>query len=273
MKTKLLFISLVVLCQLGFIVVADEVNATSNSARAFSRDCSKSYSTTCMKLDVVSFVEKLSETENYSILPGVSMIREKDAVVPKTSEMVAELARDFPNDAEARLDAFLLKKVEGYLNTHSLRFKLLDQKSIDAARYLVDSTTGRGKKNKGMGQALMAGILMVKGTLLPIAMGTLAMMAGKALMTGLLSLMLSAIIGLKALTSGGHKSTTYEIVSKPVYTSSHTHSTAHEDHGAYGYGGHGRSYDINGQLNGQLTAQQPPVQFTLPASVVLKPVN
>lgn len=90
---------------------------------------------------------------------------------------------------------------------------------------------------------LMAGLMMMKGTLGAVGFGALALLAGKALMTGLLALMLSAIIGLKSLSSGGDKKTTYEIVSKPVYTSSHTHSSEeHHGHG-YGHSGYGRSLD------------------------------
>lgn len=81
-------------------------------------------------------------------------------------------------------------------------------------------------------------------------MGALAMLAGKALMTALMSLMLSAIIGLKSLTGGGHKSTTYEIVTKPVYSHSQSHSSSHEDvhggggGGGYGHSGYGRSLNL-----------------------------
>lgn len=90
----------------------------------------------------------------------------------------------------------------------------------------------------------MAGLMMMKGTLGVMGFGALALLAGKALMTGLMALMLSAIIGLKSLASGGDKKTTYEIVSKPVYSSSHTHSSE-EHHGGHGYGhsGYGRSLD------------------------------
>lgn len=89
----------------------------------------------------------------------------------------------------------------------------------------------------------MAGLLMMKGTLGAMGFGALALIAGKALMTGLLALMLSAIIGLKSLASHGEKKTTYEIVSKPVYTSSHTHSSEeHHGHG-FGHSGYGRSLD------------------------------
>lgn len=76
-----------------------------------------------------------------------------------------------------------------------------------------------------------------------MGMGAVALLAGKALMTAMMSLVLSAVVGLKALTSGG-KSTTYEIVSKPVYSHSHSHSTAHEDVGGYGHSGYGRNLNV-----------------------------
>lgn len=90
----------------------------------------------------------------------------------------------------------------------------------------------------------MAGLMMMKGTLGAVGFGALALLAGKALMTGLMALMLSAIVGLKSLAGGGEKKTTYEIVSKPVYSSSHTHSSEeHHGHGGYGHSGYGRSLD------------------------------
>lgn len=88
------------------------------------------------------------------------------------------------------------------------------------------------------------------GTMFAIATGGIAMIAGKALMTGMMALMLSAIVGIKSLTSHG-KSTTYEIIAKPVYASSHSHSVSHEDihghgggHGHSGFGGYGRSINL-----------------------------
>lgn len=222
----------------------------SDFKRSFSRDCATTYSATCLKLDIVSWVDKLNEEDDYSVLPGVSVVRENGSARANTADIVAELARDFPNDPEARLDAFLMKKVTGYLSSHSLRLNLHDAKA--AADANVESGRGKGgggglgggggKKGGGMG-ILLAGAAMMKGTLMAIALGALAALAGKALMTGLISLLLSAIIGLKALTSHGHKQTTYEIVSKPVYTQSHSHSASHEEHGGHGYSSYGRSFD------------------------------
>lgn len=57
--------------------------------RLYGRECDTSYSVTCLKLDVVGFLEKLSEKKEYDILPGVSVVKEINASDPKTSEIVA----------------------------------------------------------------------------------------------------------------------------------------------------------------------------------------
>lgn len=113
----------------------------------------------------------------------------------------------------------------------------------------------------------MAGIMMMKGTLMTIGFGALAALAGKALMTALLSLMLSAILGLKSSNQGhAHKQTTYEIISKPIYSHSHTHSAEiqhdHEhSHGHPSSYAYGRNLDYN---DGTRTAEVEYIQ--LPAT-------
>lgn len=108
----------------------------------------------------------------------------------------------------------------------------------------------------------------MKGMLATLGMGALAALAGKALMTGLMSLMLSAIIGLKSATGGGHKSTTYEIISKPVYSHSHSHSSeVQHDHGGGGGGGHaaytyGRNLDLTeAKKNGDKVTHTSEIQY------------
>lgn len=59
-------------------------------------------------------------------------------------------------------------------------------------------------------------------------------------MAALMALTLSAIVGLKSLSSG-HKSTTYEIIAKPHYTHSNSHSQTVEDH-HHGLGGYHTGY-------------------------------
>ncbi|PSN49218.1 hypothetical protein C0J52_16936 [Blattella germanica] len=200
--------------------------------KVLSKGCTHRYTLTCLKLDVVSLVDRLSEADKYQLMPGVTVIKdgadETSASRKFPGDLVATLAKDYPNDVDARLDAYLLRRLGQYLNSHSVTFKLFDEESFSKA-FKMEQEAVEQVDNKETG---------VHGTLLPIAFGALAMLAGKALMTGLLSLMLSAIIGLKSLTSGGGKqAVTYEIVQKPVYSHSHSHS--HELHHEHGLGGHG----------------------------------
>lgn len=108
--------------------------APENLASNLNKDCGKSYSATCLKLDVVSFLDKLSEQENIGILPGISVIKENSSTNVPASEVVANLARDFPNDVEKRLDAYLAHKVGSYLNSHSISIKLFDPRTFEAAK-------------------------------------------------------------------------------------------------------------------------------------------
>lgn len=235
---------------LGFVLGAEIPTKDSDRSdfkRSFEKECATSYSATCLKLDIVQWVDKLSDSGEFSVLPGVSVVKD-GSVQEKTNEVVAELAREFPNDPDARLDAYLMKKVTGYLGSHSLKLNLFDSKTaqdVVSAREKGGFGGGKGDKKGGMGMLLMAGAMM-KGTLMTIALGALAAIAGKALITGLISLMLSAIIGLKSLAGGQHHQTTYEVHAKPVHTSHHSY---HEEHagghggGGGGYGGYGRSFN------------------------------
>ncbi|XP_066247968.1 uncharacterized protein [Euwallacea similis] len=218
---------------------AEEVPKKSDRSelkKSLSKNCDD-YSLTCLKLDVVSWVDKLNENEDIAVLPGVSIVRENNSDKLTTSDLVTELAREFPDDPNARLDAFLMKKVSGFLNNHSIKLNLWKAAEDGAA----GSARKKDKKGgDGLGMLLAAGAMM-KGMLMALALGGIAAIAGKALMTGLISLLLSAIIGLKSLAGGGGSHSTYEVVAKPVYSTSHTHSTSHEGGGWEGGYGHGRS--------------------------------
>lgn len=89
---------------------------------------------------------------------------------------------------------------------------------------------GRGKKQKYAQSILLAG-WVTGAMLLALGMKTIAVLAGKALMTAFMSLLLSALASFRAGGGHGHhaepKSTTYEIVTKPVYT--HSHATGTDD--------------------------------------------
>lgn len=92
-------------------------------------------------------------------------------------------------------------------------------------------------------------------------MAAVAALAGKALLAATLALALAAIAGLKSLTSGGDKKTTYEIISKPVYSHSHSHTTGHSA------GGHGGSHEDGGHASYGGAYGRSFMTFPLPESV------
>lgn len=218
--------------------------------------CDNKYSLTCLKLEIVSFLERISDQSEYNLMSGVSVVKDNTVNVTKTAEIIAEVSRIFPADPNKRLDEFLIVKLNDYLKSHSLRLKLMDNEAMEKARDLFEGRKGKLGKKGGL-ETMIAAAMMMKGklrvnpkipkkyltststyfsgTLGAIALGTLALIAGKALMTGLLAMTLATIVGLKSLTSGGgggHKSTTYEIVAKPVYSHS-SHTDQQEDIGVH----------------------------------------
>ncbi|XP_075144504.1 DUF1676 domain-containing protein Osi16 [Haematobia irritans] len=227
------------------------MNKERPSVKQTLEECNTSFSWMCLKIEFVRILETLTEREELRLLNGISLVKDPEAKEIKTSELMADVARSYPNDPNARINGFIVNKINNFLQTHYLRFKLIDEKTVQQARSFVE--TGRAGKlgKKGGMEYLLAAGLMMKGTMLALGMGGIALMAGKALMAGLMALTLSAVLGLKNLAGGGGKSHTYEIVTKPIYTSSHTHSGGHDDHmghmghSASGYGGYGRSLKLN----------------------------
>lgn len=111
--------------------------------KVVTKGCSHRYTTTCLKLDVVGFVDRLSTTENYQIIPGIVIVKENNtAKFPP--EMAAALAKEHPNDIDARLDAFLVKRVAQYLNSHSVNFKLFDPENYASARKFAEQNMNFG---------------------------------------------------------------------------------------------------------------------------------
>jgi Protein of unknown function (DUF1676) len=76
------------------------------------------------------------------------------------------------------------------------------KRSINEARQ-KGGLGGGGGKDKKNGHYIMIPLLL-GSTLVPLAFGALALLAGKALIVSKLALALASIIGIKKLISGGH---------------------------------------------------------------------
>lgn len=84
---------------------------------------------------------------------------------------MTELARAFPDSPEKRLNGFLMAKLQDFLQSYSLKFKLLtdeNTQSVFESRKGGGGGLGGGKKGGGLG-ALIGMAAMMKGTML--AMG------------------------------------------------------------------------------------------------------
>lgn len=197
-------------------------------------DCLKKDPTSCLKNKFFSYVDKyIGQKDSFALTDGVKIYKSADVI---------------QTGAPRSLDP--LSRLRTYLETHSLSVEVKGTDILDAVtgagRALQDTVTSfvdddaaeesRGKKKKAskiLGP-IMAIMAMKMMAIMPLAIGAIALIAGKALLIGKLALVLSAIIGLKKLMSQ-QKHVTYEVVAHPQHTSSHTSS--HDYGGTSGYGG------------------------------------
>ncbi|CAK1594256.1 unnamed protein product [Parnassius mnemosyne] len=136
------------------------------------KDCSGGiFSATCLKIEAISLLEKLSSKEEVQLLPGVSVIKEEvKENATKAEEFAAELARALTSKADERLDKYLLYILGNYLDTHSVKLRLFDESTSEEARDLISEARGKrglgggGGKKGGLG-GLVAAAVMMKGEL------------------------------------------------------------------------------------------------------------
>lgn len=232
-------------------------------------DCLRKDSVSCVKYKLFSFVDKMiGARDTFALTEGVTVVK-----VPGVEQEGAPRAIN----ADDSVESLILSRVQNFLQSHTIKVELKGADVVSAVsstgRALEDVSEnifgddeqgeGRGKKKKAakiLGP-LIAMIALKAAALLPLLLGAIALIAGKALLIGKIALVLSAVIGLKKLLSQ-EKHVTYEVVAHPHHTSSHSTSShgdasssfaggfSGSDAGSYGGssssgGGHGwgRSYD------------------------------
>ncbi|XP_014475656.1 PREDICTED: uncharacterized protein LOC106744979 [Dinoponera quadriceps] len=201
-------------------------------------DCLKKESISCIKYKVFTYVDKmLADKEDITLSEGITVV--------KTSNGEEGAPRSIES---SDLDTLLFDRLGRFLRTHSVKVDLKGSDILgaieSAGRSFEDlsdnAVESRGKKKKAqkiLGPLMMA-MALKAAALLPLALGAIAMIAGKALLVGKIALVISAIIGLKKLLGSHQKHVTYEVVSHPHHSSSHI--VSHDDgHGGYGGGGGG----------------------------------
>jgi Protein of unknown function (DUF1676) len=206
-------------------------------------DCLRKDSVSCVKYKLFSFVDKMmGARDTFALTEGVTVVK-----VPGAEQEGAPRSIN----ADDSVESLILSRVQSFLQSHTIKVELKGADVVSAVsstgRALEDVSEnifgddeqgeGRGKKKKAakiLGP-LIAMIALKAAALLPLLLGAIALIAGKALLIGKLALVLSAVIGLKKLLSQ-EKHVTYEVVAHPHHTSSHS-SSSHADAGASFAGG------------------------------------
>lgn len=189
----------------------------------------------CFKIQAAKLADRAARMETLPILDGVSLVRRE------------ELSRAFASSIpDGDLNSLSSTQVDKLLEITTS--KLFQSHRLNISPTTVGGDVGRSlnearSKLKKMIGPIITG-LAIKGGFVAMAFQAIALIAGKALLIGKIALLLSAIIGLKKLVSGGenHEKTTYEIVKHPQVSQSHTYSSSHYggDFDATGPGGHYR---------------------------------
>ncbi|XP_076394938.1 protein Osi13 [Megachile rotundata] len=86
---------------------------------------------------------------------------------------------------------------------------------IPAGRFPVEARKKKKHKLNKYLIPLIVGFMLIKSILLPIALKTLAILSGKAVVLSLMSLILAAIVGLKKVAQS-HSASGYEVVNLPM---------------------------------------------------------
>ncbi|XP_018333765.1 uncharacterized protein LOC108742904 [Agrilus planipennis] len=257
-----LVFSCVLIASVCALPATDKEKETARSARsendlldATYTDCLRKDTVSCIKYKIFSFVDKmLDQKDAITVTDGVSLVKVEGAEPEGAPRALT---------ADDTVESVIFNKVQRFLQTHTLKVDIKGSDIVSAvsstARSFNDAMDGiyeednmveesRGKKKKvqKLLGPIMAALGLVGGILTKLALGKIALIAGKALLIGKIALVLSAIIGLKKLLGQG-KHVTYEVVAHPQHSASHiaTHETVHSSGGGGGYGG-----DIGGGYGG-----------------------
>ncbi|KAE8737060.1 hypothetical protein FOCC_FOCC017481 [Frankliniella occidentalis] len=169
-------------------------------------ECRDDDLSSCLKVQMVRAMDRVARsTRKVALAAGVTLERDADAPEQPTAsattadDLEHSLPRSLP-ERERSLDKLILERLYGFLQNYSLRFKLPSIAELGGA-VGEDARRRRPPLNGLMGLGML-----LAGSLLPMKFGMLAMLAGKALMLSKLALLISALMAMRNMGSGGGSS-------------------------------------------------------------------
>ncbi|KAL7296211.1 hypothetical protein TKK_0010749 [Trichogramma kaykai] len=154
----------------------------------------------CLKKKAITFFDRLGRIDSLPISENLELVKAPGAepyepAARNLSDVEATLGRTSGASRDEALNDILLDRVSALMNGFNVQIRLPKTSPVELKRSIEE---GRGKMKKMMGMMMM-GMAMKMAAMIPIAMGVLFLLAGKALIISKIALVLSMIIGLKKL--------------------------------------------------------------------------
>ncbi|XP_015114463.1 uncharacterized protein LOC107039395 [Diachasma alloeum] len=191
-------------------------------------ECLRQDSISCIQKSLYRKAKEFFGKDNLEIVNGVSLVKSADRSSRTGNEVFYDQEIEAASDVTERqsaLESFVGEEASDFLTGRSLRINFAPaiQKIGESARAMVESVPeevqqaadevveGRGKKKllKSILPLLIAAKLKI-GALATLAYFGIALLAKKALIASVISILISAFVGLRSLWSkGGHDVTGY----------------------------------------------------------------
>ncbi|KAH8361908.1 uncharacterized protein LOC110176654 [Drosophila serrata] len=163
------------------------------------QQCTGDNMSVCLKVKLLTGLEKaFRSAKTLALTDGIQFVSSGgESAEPKRAPInEQDIEAVLPRSVDAKeqvLNNMIMKRLSNFLQDHTLQVKFDSEDN---------SVEGRKKKEKKHGAMIMIPLLL-GGTMVPLAYGALAMLAGKALIVSKLALVLASIIGIKKLLAGG----------------------------------------------------------------------
>ncbi|KAJ8930501.1 hypothetical protein NQ314_016693 [Rhamnusium bicolor] len=203
---------------LVFVVCVIIVSAQENFENAGVRvalkiydDCSKVDGfSSCLKKKQSPFLDRLGRMEKFYLTEGIAVIRAPDVQIDESIVTEEQLDNTLSRSSVAKDDALnsmLFDTVAKFVGSRTLEITMpkfsVEDFRVEKGRKGGEGGGGGGGGGKGGMKGMMGGMMMgiaaKMAAMIPVAIAGLFLLAGKALITAKIALLLSGIIAIKKL--------------------------------------------------------------------------
>lgn len=97
------------------------------------KDCSATDISSCLKLKLARALNRITKSEELSLLSGVTLVKEKDAKIDNEVEEAIPRGLD-----ESSLDNLILDKIVGFFQSHSVQVNIFSLINKNNPCYFID---------------------------------------------------------------------------------------------------------------------------------------